>query len=157
MPSSKRRQRPLALARQQLLHRLERRLQPPLVVRLAQDSERIAEAVLRRVGGRVQHGDATRRGLGRQVDPAAFAGQHDVAQHQVDAALGRVLVTVTILGQFALKDRQRADAIHRGHHRVAGVGDHGFIVERDQRLVLDDEDALDVRSRALANSILASL
>ena len=69
-------------------------------------------------------------GDARQVDPAALAGQPDVGQDQVDL--------------LAVERRDRIGiAIVRRDDLIAGFLEHGFIVERRQRLVLDDQDTLD--------------
>jgi len=69
-------------------------------------------------------------GLPGQVDAGSLAGQADVAEDQVD------LLPVERFDRVG-------EAIERRHHLITGIADRYFIVERRQRLVLDDKDSID--------------
>ncbi len=77
-----------------------------------------------------QHGYPTRSRFLGEVDSRSFAGQAHVAEDQIH------LLAVQCFDGIA-------EAIERRHDLITGVADQIFIVERGQRLVLDDEDFID--------------
>ena len=82
------------------------------------------------VAGGEQRRNALRLGGARKVDPRLLAAQADVAEDQVDL--------------FALQDFERfVEIVDRRDDLITGVAERIFIVERGQRLVLDDQDPLD--------------
>ena len=99
------------------------------LIGLHQAADRQLGGIVGRVAGHEQHRDAAFLGDPREVDPAALAAQPDVAQDQIDL--------------FALERGDRfleSSCVATTHSRPR---EHVFIVERGQRLVLDDEDTLD--------------
>ena len=62
--------------------------------------------------------------------PVCSLAQPNVAEDQMDL--------------FAVQNLERlVEVVDRRDDLIAGVAEHIFIVERGQRLILDDEDALD--------------
>ena len=113
-----------------LVDRLQRRLQHPVIIGFEQHADRqLGGIVGGKAGGKQDRHSQPPRDPG-QVGAVALARQPHVGQDQVDPAFGQPRLGL-------------GHPVDRRHHRIAGGLDHGFIVERSQRFVLDHQDVLD--------------
>src|SRR6185437_13946203 len=108
----------------------DRLAQLALAIGLHQAADRdLGSAGVRMTGGKQRRHALRFRGPG-ELDSGLVLAQPHVAEDQVDRLPPKHIHRVV-------------EAIDRRDHLVTGVAEHIFIVERGQRLVLDDEDALD--------------
>ena len=110
---------------------VQRILQLPLRVRLLKPAEHRRPRLVRDVvTGRKKHRDALVSSRPSEVQPGSSAAEAEVAQHEIDS--------------FGVQQSDGPFEIVDGRHDlIAKLGQHRFIVERGQRLILNDEDPLD--------------
>lgn len=110
--------------------RLQRGLKCPIIIGFQQAAHHQLRRVTWRHTCREQDRNAPVLGDLGEVDPASLPRQPDVAQNQVDL--------------LAIERRDRVgEPIEGCDNLIAGVGDHIFILECGQGLVLNDKDPLD--------------
>ncbi len=110
--------------------------------RLDQASTRKGAAIYRRGGSGQQHRDIARAGVPGNIKPATVVSQPHIGDHQINLALRD-------------KDQCVSHIINRANHLIAFIKQNGFMIKRDQRLIFDNENALDVLSFAFENHGLA--
>jgi len=109
---------------------VERGLEHALGIGLLQAAERVSIARRDAVAGREQGRNASRLCVFCKLNTAIFAMQPDVGDDQMHFLAFEML-------------ERLVEIVEGRHHFIAEGAEHGFRVERGQRLILDNEDPLD--------------